>query len=616
MEEGFTPADLDHGFFQMSRPSLKHGVAYAFAALFFLVSLGLFATSLSIPDVPRIDEADRLGTLPTDPSEYDVVPVQAGYDADEYAESAAFVIVPLRLEAGIIADEWCTWVENDDGGGSWEWGYNMVDGQPLLWVDYNGQSIPAPFSLEGSLSPEGEIYSSPCSSEWERRKGGFGLNDSENPHFMVYMLVETNPMRYQVLSVTEISGFWASAQDPQEVTQREDRGRWSLLTMGIGGLIFMYASEPSLMHDLRRMRKANWDRAKNLQSAVGVQGSEGRILQHVGLGGQPLSGEEGNPVTLPSRAVKQDWLFGAPALPASYENVFAPDGDGTLLPEHPASLGSPVPATVTPYSMGALIFALSFIWLSADLRARDGSPGHIALGWLLTAIVTVVNLIWFVHAWKQFKLVRAIQDLPTSPVRSVAVGQAEIVGQVRPSKAGTPQLSVGGKTIGGLCAWTWTSYEYVCRTDSEGNTSCSWEARDSDTGGVPFIVHDGSGGIMVDPSMWAKRPKTVDHGPVIESWQRGNWRWDLNVLGVGDPAYVLGDCVPRTHEHMEEWGRDETLANSLVMMVPSTDTGEASVLHYGTELDILSSKRSVFEILIVPCAVFLFSVFMFVNYTP
>ena len=47
MEEGFTPADLDHGFFQMSRPSLKHGVAYAFAALFFLVSLGLFATSLS-----------------------------------------------------------------------------------------------------------------------------------------------------------------------------------------------------------------------------------------------------------------------------------------------------------------------------------------------------------------------------------------------------------------------------------------------------------------------------------------------------------------------------------------------------------------------------------------
>jgi len=600
----------------MSRPSFKHAVAYIFAALFFLVSLGLFATSLSIPDVPRTDEADILGTLPSDPSEYNLVPVQAGYDADEYAESAAFVIVPLRLETGIIAEEWCTWVEDDDGGGSWEWGYNMVDAQPLSWIDYNGQRVPAPFSLEGSLSPEGDIFESPCSSEWERTKGGFGLNDSGNPHFLVYMLVETNPMRYQVLSVTEVSGFSSSFNSPPEVTQREDRGRWSLLTMGIGGLIFMYASEPSLMHDLRRMRKANWERAKNLQSAVGVQGSEGRLLQHVGPGGQPLSGDEGTPVTLPSRELNQDWLFGAPALPASYDNVFAPDGDGTLLAEHPASLGSPMPATVTPYSLGALIFALSFIWLSADLRARDGSLEHTVLGWVLTVVVTVVNLVWFVHAWKQFKLVRAIQDLPTSPVRSVAVGQAEIVGQVRPSMAGTPHLNVGGKTIGGLCAWTWTSYEYVCRTDSEGNTSCSWEKRDSDTGGVPFIVHDGSGGIMVDPSMWAKRPKTVDYGPVIESWQRGNWRWDLNVLGVGDPAYVLGDCVPRTHEHMEEWGRDETLANSLVMMVPSTDTGEASVLHYGTELHILSSKRSVFEILIVPCVVFLFGVFMFVNYTP
>jgi len=616
MEEGFTPADLDHGFFQMSRPTPKHLAAYVFAALFFLVSLGLFASSLFIPDVPRTDEAARLSALPTDPSVYDVVPVQAGYDADEYAASAAFVIVPLELEAGTIAREWCTWVEDDDGGGSWQWGYEMVDGLSLDWVDQNGQRIVAPFSITGSLAPEGEVFSSPCNSEWERTIGGFGLDDPSNPRFLVFMLVETNPMRYQALSVAEVSSLATSLAAPQEVTQREDRGRLALLTLGIGGLIFMFASEPSLMHDIRQLRKANWERAKNRASAVGVQGFNGRLLQHVGLGGQPLSGEEGNPVTLPSRAVDEDWLFGAPALPLTYENVFAPDGDGTLLPEHPTSLGSPLPATVTPYSLGALIFALSFIWLSADLRARDGSGFHTALGWGLTVIVTVVNLAWFVHAWKQFKLVRAIQDLPTSPVRSVAVGQAEIVGQVRPSKAGTPQLSVGGKTIGGLCAWTWTSYEYVCRTDSEGNTTCSWEARDSDSGGVPFIVHDGSGGIMVDPSLWAKRPKTVDHGPVIESWQRGNWRWDLSVLGVGDPAYVLGDCVPRTHEHMEEWGRDETLANSLVMMVPSTDTGEASVLHYGTEFHLLSSKRSVFEILIVPCVVFLFGVFMFVNYTP
>jgi hypothetical protein len=51
-------------------------------------------------------------------------------------------------------------------------------------------------------------------------------------------------------------------------------------------------------------------------------------------------------------------------------------------------------------------------------------------------------------------------------------------------------------------------------------------------------------------------------------------------------------------------------------MVPSTDTGEGSVLHYGTELDVLSNLRSTFEILIVPMLVFLFGIFMFINYTP
>ena len=51
---------------------------------------------------------------------------------------------------------------------------------------------------------------------------------------------------------------------------------------------------------------------------------------------------------------------------------------------------------------------------------------------------------------------------------------------------------------------------------------------------------------------------------------------------------------------MEEWGRDATLANSLVMMVPSSDTGEHSILHYGTELDLISQNRSMFEILVIP----------------
>jgi hypothetical protein len=58
------------------------------------------------------------------------------------------------------------------------------------------------------------------------------------------------------------------------------------------------------------------------------------------------------------------------------------------------------------------------------------------------------------------------------------------------------------------------------------------------------------------------------------------------------------------------------LPNALLTVVPSTDTGDASVLHYGTEIDMIANNRSIFEILIVPMLVFLFGVFMFLNYTP
>ena len=45
-------------------------------------------------------------------------------------------------------------------------------------------------------------------------------------------------------------------------------------------------------------------------------------------------------------------------------------------------------------------------------------------------------------------------------------------------------------------------------------------------------------------------------------------------------------------------------------------TGDASVLHYGTEMDVLAKNRSLFEIFIVPLLIFLFGIFMFINYTP
>lgn len=601
--------DLDHGLFQFSPPTWKHMIGYCVAALLFLVGFITYSTSLNIPDIPQTNEAELYSEL-QDPYDYDYGPVQAGYEPEEYAQEAAFIIVNLELQRGTIAYDSCEWVENDEGGGSWSYSFYMADAQRLTMVDRQGQQITAAFSYENSLSPEGDFFKPSCNSGWSRTLKGEGHGSNENFVMTAFVLVEEYPLRYQLLSVQEVSSF-SQTSTPPEVTQREDRGRFALLGFGIGGLVFMYSVEPSLKHDLRSIRNSNQKKAKDTNSGVGVLGHEGRFFQHMGPNFEVLGAADS-----PRRSADKDWLFGAPPLPTSYERVFAGDGEGALIREHPSRLGSPQPGTITLYSIGAVIFAGSFIWLSADLRARDGSFFHTMLGWGMTAFVTIINLMWFYTAWKQFKLQRTIKDLPTSPIRSVAVGQAEIVGQVRPSIAGTPEMTVGGRTHQGLVLWQWKSYRYECTTDSDGDTHCSWNHKETKNGGVPFIVHDGTGGILIDPMLWEQRKGEIDRGPVVDEWTRGDWKWNLTCIGVGDPIYLLGDCEPRKNDHLEAWGSDPTLPNALVTMVPSTDTGEGSVLHYGTELDVLSNMRSTFEILIVPMLVFLFGIFMFINYTP
>jgi hypothetical protein len=601
---------LDHGFFQFPRPTVRHFIGYFIAGAMFLFAFSLYSSSLDIPDVPRVDEATQLPSLLEDHAVYDYGPLQQGYESGNYASNAAFVIVPLELESGTIAYDNCRYVEDDEGGGSWEYSFDMDYANQLTFVDKDENRIIAAFAYDGSLDPEGEVDQPSCGSSWSRTIEGFGENDPANYLFNVYLLVEEDPERFQVLSVVEISSFY-SQTPPQEVTQREDRGRWSLLALGVGGLVFMYSTTPSLKYDLGRIRKENGNLTKDITSSAGVLGSSGRYFQHIGTNYEILSTPH-----YPVRAAESDWLFGAPPLPTSYATPYAQDGDGGLLREHPKKMGTPKPATMTPYSIGAIIFSGSFIWLSADLRARDGSTWHTILGWGMTVFVTLVNLIWFIFAWRQFKLVRLVNDLPTSPIRSVAVGQAELVGQVRPSIAGTPEMTVGGRSHKGLVLWQWSSYKYECHTDSDGDTHCSWSHIETQGGGVPFMIHDGSGGMIVDPSLWEKSKKKFDLGSILDTWQRGDWKWEVRGLGIGDPVYILGDCVPRTQDHKEQWGTDPVLPNALLTVVPSTDTGDASVLHYGTEIDMIANNRSIFEILIVPMLVFLFGVFMFLNYTP
>ena len=96
---------LDHGFFQFPRPTTRHVVGYVIASGLFLVAFGLYTSSLSIPDVPRVEEAELLSSLHDDPGEYDYGELQKGYKQGDYAQTAAFVVIPLELEQGLLGQD-------------------------------------------------------------------------------------------------------------------------------------------------------------------------------------------------------------------------------------------------------------------------------------------------------------------------------------------------------------------------------------------------------------------------------------------------------------------------------------------------------------------------------
>ena len=109
--------DLDHGFFQFPRPTWKHAIGYGIAAILFLSAYSMYSSGLSIPDIPQISEADRLDEI-GDIESYNFQTLQEGYEQAQYQENqAAFVLIPLELEQGVIATEGCYESEDDEAAG-------------------------------------------------------------------------------------------------------------------------------------------------------------------------------------------------------------------------------------------------------------------------------------------------------------------------------------------------------------------------------------------------------------------------------------------------------------------------------------------------------------------
>ena len=119
---------------------------------------------------------------------------------------------------------------------------------------------------------------------------------------------------------------------------------------------------------------------------------------------------------------------------------------------------------------------------------RWSQPPDEFLLYLLVGAVTGLWLVW--HGWTVQQHKRLIESIPTSPIRSLALGLVEINGRAE------PETELLTSPFGGLpCVFY--SYAVEERVDSGKNTR--WRTIASGTSEQPFFVRDATGRVLVVP---------------------------------------------------------------------------------------------------------------------
>jgi len=320
-----------------------------------------------------------------------------------------------------------------------------------------------------------------------------------------------------------------------------------------------------------------------------------------------------------------DWILPAPG-PQTWDtaNPYGPHGDGTPLPEHPVKVGTPQPATMTTH----LIFAGTAAILTLVMGAVMIGDEEADLGATPAFIIAGLGFVLLLVNYFRAKALRQMLDTPTSLVRSAAVGHPELVGQVRPGQEGGMTVHVDGNkrmVMDHMVGFYWTYEQEQERevTDREGNTKTerSWVTIRSDRGGVPFMLHDGTGGIKVNLTSF----KRTEYGQMLKRWEgafaeslgkqlmaqaaanllRGTkvvgHRWTIYGLRLGDPVYLLGATKPRPAAELQAEGLDGTLGNSTIEVWGDEDApGIKCTLMRGSELSNIGKSRSGVEMLLPP----------------
>jgi E3 Ubiquitin ligase len=111
--------------------------------------------------------------------------------------------------------------------------------------------------------------------------------------------------------------------------------------------------------------------------------------------------------------------------------------------------------------------------------------------WLIVAGLAAAAVYSFWFAIKAWAKNRAIEDTPTSRIRSAAQGYVELSGRgVLP-----PNSANKGPLTGKPCTW----WRYKIEERGSSGRSRSWTTLQSVTSDLPFLLDDGTGQCLIDP---------------------------------------------------------------------------------------------------------------------
>jgi hypothetical protein len=326
-----------------------------------------------------------------------------------------------------------------------------------------------------------------------------------------------------------------------------------------------------------------------------------------------------------------DWILPAPG-PASWNqnDRYGPHADGSAIAEHPSKVGTPIPASFSLFGLfGSISAVLTIVGLWAIVSGikDDGVDSEQNTAMYVSIGLIIIGLILVLVGFLRSKMINQMIDTPTSLVRSASVGVNELVGQVRPSPQGVLNVVVDGNTnmtMSNMTAFRWTYEQYQCRTvrTKEGTREdCNWVTVRSDSGGCPFILHDGTGGIKVHPTSfkrdnWGQYLKRWDGkfaqtlgkqmmsqviAGVLGGAKVKQHRWTLYGLRLGNPVYLIGNVKPRPREELAAEGLDGTLQNSIIEVFGNEDQpGTKVTIQRGSELSNLGKSRSGIELVMLP----------------